>query len=280
MSTIYKYLPPERRDYFDSQLLRFTQPATLNDPFECLPIISDITIRQIAKQATTQPVPPPIFSLGTTRQQKRKALRAFEKAKTKSRRKILNDSTPIRDEFYRIRRSALDELGILSLSQKWNNPLMWAHYTRDHRGFCIGYDTEHEFFSKFPSKFGLSPLANVRYAKIRSEVLDNDDKESSATILLTKSEDWRYEEEVRMIRSIDNPDKVLPNKDESGYDIKLFKVPHEAISEIILGLRANQDDEKTAINLAEKYKIPIYKAAISEKSFDFDRKLFFDTTSK
>jgi len=36
---LYKYVPVRRQDYLeeDYQLLRFTQPAALNDPSECLP---------------------------------------------------------------------------------------------------------------------------------------------------------------------------------------------------------------------------------------------------
>ena len=36
-SIIYKYLLAERKTYFEDELLRFTQPRYLNDPFECLP---------------------------------------------------------------------------------------------------------------------------------------------------------------------------------------------------------------------------------------------------
>ena len=37
MNLYYKYLPPERLSYLDDELLRYTQPIDLNDPFECLP---------------------------------------------------------------------------------------------------------------------------------------------------------------------------------------------------------------------------------------------------
>ncbi len=42
---LYKYLPCRRKDYLDKkeknyQLLRFTQPRAFNDPFECLPGLS------------------------------------------------------------------------------------------------------------------------------------------------------------------------------------------------------------------------------------------------
>ena len=35
--------------------------------------------------------------------------------------------------------------GVLSLSEKWDCPLMWSHYADEHRGLCIEYDmTENE----------------------------------------------------------------------------------------------------------------------------------------
>ena len=42
VKTLYKYVPAERKDYLDEnhQLLRFTQPGALNDPFECCPGLS------------------------------------------------------------------------------------------------------------------------------------------------------------------------------------------------------------------------------------------------
>ena len=36
-SKLYKYLPPERIDFFIKKFLRFTPARDLNDPFECLP---------------------------------------------------------------------------------------------------------------------------------------------------------------------------------------------------------------------------------------------------
>ena len=42
MSPVYKYLPPDRKTYLDDELLRFTQPGALNDPFECIPIVPKV----------------------------------------------------------------------------------------------------------------------------------------------------------------------------------------------------------------------------------------------
>ncbi|MBL7103181.1 MAG: DUF2971 domain-containing protein [Bacteroidales bacterium] len=35
-----------------------------------------------------------------------------------------------------------DHYGILSLSAKWDNILIWGHYAEKHKGFCIGFNEE------------------------------------------------------------------------------------------------------------------------------------------
>ena len=49
-SILYKYLPPDRITYFSNELLRFTQPADLNDPFECIPIVSVDDTHAVAEE--------------------------------------------------------------------------------------------------------------------------------------------------------------------------------------------------------------------------------------
>jgi hypothetical protein len=36
---LYKYMPPERRQFLEKLLIRFTPPGLFNDPFDCLPFI-------------------------------------------------------------------------------------------------------------------------------------------------------------------------------------------------------------------------------------------------
>src|SRR6185369_11649875 len=39
---VYKYLHPDRIDVLRNTLIRFTQPAALNDPFEVIPNLKDV----------------------------------------------------------------------------------------------------------------------------------------------------------------------------------------------------------------------------------------------
>src|SRR4051812_34671087 len=42
------------------------------------------------------------------------------------------------------------EFGLICLSARFDDMLMWAHYTRGHSGFVIGFDTSHPFFASGP----------------------------------------------------------------------------------------------------------------------------------
>ncbi len=83
-------------------------------------------------------------------------------------------------------------------------PLMWSHYAEQHRGLCIEYDV-----SNVPP----GTVRSVAYDEsrvIRSSIvrtwLLNDDPGARAEIeracLLTKSKEWQYESEFRILDAI------------------------------------------------------------------------------
>jgi len=96
------------------------------------------------------------------------------------------------------------------------------------------------------------------------------DKQESLDILYTKSIDWEYEQEIRAISVLKAATKTI---DIKPYKISLFHVPHEAIGEIIIGLRASDEIIKLTTELAQKLSIPLYKAFISQQSFDLEREM-------
>lgn len=59
----------------------------------------------------------------------------------------------------------LSFIGALSLSDTFDNLLMWSHYANTHEGFVIEFDKSHPYFSNesFESK-NLSVLGKVRYS--------------------------------------------------------------------------------------------------------------------
>lgn len=86
------------------------------------------------------------------------------------------------------------EYGVLSLSAKNDNILMWSHYADYHKGFCIQF--------KRSSSNPLGLTQPVQYAKEYPCFYYFDDLPGNIAkkIILTKASDWCYEEEWRGIQ--------------------------------------------------------------------------------
>lgn len=122
------------------------------------------------------------------------------------------------------------EIGVLSLSERHDNLLMWGHYARDHQGFVIEFNRDHQFFSE--PKDDLRPVlySNRRPARPGTEIDEVD-------FFYTKSRDWKYEREWRFIRYLDKADARLSGQPQ---DVCLFRLPRESVSSVILGCRVLQ----------------------------------------
>ncbi len=130
--------------------------------------------------------------------------------------------------------SDLFSLGIISFTEDYNNPLMWAHYADEHRGFVVEFDFNEPFFMDSIynlngrlSRFGKNYLGDVfefpEKVDYRREMPDFSRVELSApddmdefhwnkfnrTILFTKSNDWIYEKEQRSVVRLSDADSVI-----------------------------------------------------------------------
>ena len=99
-----------------------------------------------------------------------------------------------------------DKFGICSLSGVKDNLLLWAHYARNHTGICIGFHTNIlENYADQLAKTGeLLDLNPVKYLKDSQKIdfftaMLNQDIKDITTLLYTKSIDWSYEEEFRLV---------------------------------------------------------------------------------
>ncbi|MBN8688544.1 MAG: DUF2971 domain-containing protein [Chitinophagales bacterium] len=143
--------------------------------------------------------------------------------------------------------------GILSLSQKRDDILMWSHYADSHRGYCVGLDK----VLLYERCQGV--LGRVNYSDEFPEIGLFDENPFSLTILTTtKSTKWEYEDEYRIVR-IDGAKQVI-------------NLPNEAILEIILGCNMPEAD-KVEIHSIAKKKFPharVYESQINLHSFKLD----------
>ncbi|RUO50043.1 DUF2971 domain-containing protein [Pseudidiomarina donghaiensis] len=156
-------------------------------------------------------------------------------------------------------------IGVLSLTEKSNNLLMWSHYARSHKGFCIGFDENDPFFDQRRSdKDEFYYLRKVKYAKDRPT--KSMMKLTGTELFLVKSDDWYYEQEWRMCAVLSDAHKTI----ETGtFPIQLFKFPRGAVKEVILGAcMENKLKDKLLNVLREKYeKVVVKQAIISSNEF-------------
>lgn len=118
-----------------------------------------------------------------------------------------------------------------------NNMLMWAHYSRDHKGIAIAFDTNHYYFKE---------VDHVHYVKEKL-ILDYklllDHAESlPVNTFFPKDECWRYENEVRLSKWQSDLISIESDKDNSV--TLLDNIPLDAIKEIFVGCKASPEMSK------------------------------------
>lgn len=108
-----------------------------------------------------------------------------------------------------------EKVGVYSLALSGSaypdNELMWAHYADSHKGFCIEYDIDKledsEEFTFNVNKMKLNyqdvpPVIGIGDIKQQSDFLSK--------MFGTKSKYWEYENEIRLLYSIDGVKKYNP----------------------------------------------------------------------
>jgi hypothetical protein len=230
----YKYLPIERINYFENGLLRFTQPQDLNDSFECLPVLQ--TCKELYNKISGKSY--------------------IESISNRVEMHQINAEYLLEDLINQKNNKSFD-FGVFSLSKRYDSNLMWSHYAK-HTGFVIGFDINHDYFISENFLF-----RDVLYSDVRTIFEDGDLNEN---IFFTKSIEWSYEEEFRIISLLNLANKIDKN-------IYLFKIPFDTISEIILGLNISYTNLLKIREFANVNNIPLYRSKQSKRTFFIEREL-------
>lgn len=120
-----------------------------------------------------------------------------------------------------------------------NKTLMWSHYAEEHKGYCVKYRLSQNFIKqKVHTGFEHMYLKQVEY----TDKAINIDTTSidTTTAFATKSKEWSYEHEIRLIA-------YLPENKEEYKGIDLDK--DSFIEAIYFGYRC----EDTTINKVKSY---------------------------
>lgn len=109
--------------------------------------------------------------------------------------------------------------------------LMWSHYAFGHTGVCLEFRTDNRIFSR---------VKKVHYSKLLPKLhLEDESYQIGMKLLLYKSDDWAYEQEVHLIarpREWSSDDLDILTTD--GH---LLPLPPDTISSIIVGCNSDLD---------------------------------------
>lgn len=212
--------------YLRNGLLRFAPLREFNDPFEMRPHLDSLGTPE-QEQATLREL--------EEESEEYRALTPEEKAE--GLRYVQTRGL----EIFRSRMASdLESLGILCLVNNCHDDLlMWAHYADSHKGCVLEFDSTHEWFQREHGRNShdlMGILQEVKYEPSRPKVsllsLGRDH-------LLTKAKCWEYERERRILLNLHDC-ITQPCEGNEGKEVNgLFPVPHEALTNIYLGVDVN-----------------------------------------
>jgi hypothetical protein len=119
---------------------------------------------------------------------------------------------------------------VYCLSNKPACPLMWGHYAEKHTGVCLEFKVRNEVFCG-----ALKIKYEENYPPFQ---LTDNSTETNVKCLTTKSKDWAYEEEYRLI-ALDKAAK-LPSKDMLVTDNNFLRIPENSLHAIIVGCMTSE----------------------------------------
>ncbi len=203
--------------FFDIFLVRFTQPKRLNDALECTPEFvycydEDLIKKQAIKAAKRNKM---VF----------KSQRDLDEFISKF---AIDYKKTTKESFFK----RLDEIGIFSLGKTPFNKHLWSHYAEG--GYCIEFDSDSIFFQRtWLDPWGTGELRKVHYSDIPIKLdinkllSDNRNGCLSLDVFYTKKNEWRDEDEVRIIRL-----RQFATESHRNGELSLFRVPSDSIKAI------------------------------------------------
>jgi hypothetical protein len=108
--------------------------------------------------------------------------------------------------------------------------LMWSHYAENHRGICLEFGTDNALF-----RMAVEVIYSKEYP-VWAPMDFEEQQHRAMEMLLTKAEDWRYENEFRLI-SLHNSEIAGPLRVDDG----CFTLPPGALKSVIAGCSADYD---------------------------------------
>lgn len=247
----YKYQTFDKLQYLSKDKLFISDPGNFNDPFDLrLTLRDDLSSAGFSESALQKAFIAAIEEWPDISGHWFYDAKTFEVLKhwTTGRLPLIYVEEAIKERF--------KKFGVACFSTELNQPLMWSHYGASHKGMCVQYFVRPmtlalesdllQYNVSYTSRLPQISLTEVLFAP----------RNVGQRMLATKSIDWAYEKEWRLIHPTTKGGTVdMP----SGIEV----------ASIIVGLSADADDRTKAFAKGNELQIPVFQVGQDHGSYDF-----------
>jgi len=199
------------------QMVYCSNPANLNDPWDCKPCFDDRSFQIgdfLAFLAETTDTPP-------------------------SDVQRLASDVPVNEQlaqFSDANLAYISKLRIYCLTADPCSTLMWSHYAENHQGICLEFRTDNNVLFGYCAQ-------EVLYCSEYPKWVPQDLSENATKMILTKAKDWYYEKEFRLIAASE-VGETSPLKLHGDH----LRIPPDALEAVIVGCQGDYEAVRKTVN--------------------------------
>lgn len=218
----FRSLVPASKPYVESSIrnseIYFSPPGDLNDPFDCQ-LAVDVT-------GTDKEWLEHVRSSLVLENDRRKKKLSFMERHREAKKYVDQGNHRKLDgkDFAKM----TSTFGVACFSGFMNSQLMWSHYADNHRGICLIYKPELDFSGLLRRAYEVE--YKKEYPQVRLVDFNKLKEVAVNRLLLTKSKDWAYEAEYRLLRAFGAKETVRHSP--------------QALVGVVLGARISQENLK------------------------------------
>lgn len=223
-----------------------SNPAAFNDPFDCALNMGPERVELQFLQYLGE-----IFNIPNMYDEMKKTYDSNTTLSNDS--KLINEK--IRNDFDDIKKEIF--VCCFSNGENLHKSLMWSHYANCHTGFCVEYDglkllqyKDDILMMPIHYKNEISPLWNYLVGYMNKE-------EFQLNTAFTKSKEWIYEDEWRILKTSQD------NKKSNGFTMKI--IPAKSV---YVGCRADKKLIDELKKICKEKNIDLYQMKMEPNSFN------------
>lgn len=158
---------------------------------------------------------------------------------------------------YMLQKALSQIVGVTCFTPHNDRMLMWSHYASQHKGICIGFDTDILIKECDKNSHGSPVIHSLK------KVIYTDERpcERDADKFIKKSTEWGYENEYRLIS--------CAVKGTPQWGPGVWEIPEKSIKEVIFGARIPQEIQKELVRKIKQFRsdIKLKKAVLDSYTY-------------